>query len=104
MSSAPFRGVYCPIATPFDHRGDLYPTKIRHNLARLNRTGLAGYVVGDLAGEGSRLATDERIRLFVEVASAADDNKTLIAAVSSASNAEALRLAQAAAESGLSAS
>lgn len=102
MSIAPFRGVYCPLATPFDHRGDLYPTKIRHNLVRLNRTGLAGYLVGDVAGEGSRLAVDEKARLFAETAPAADDNKTLIAAVTSASNVESLRLARAAEESGFS--
>jgi len=98
--SVPFRGVYCPVTTPFDHRGELYPSKIRQNLTRLNRTGLAGYVIGDIAGEGSRLATDERIRLFAESAPAAGENKTLVAAVSSPSNAESQRLANSAAEAG----
>ena len=95
-----FRGVYCPLATPFDHRGDLYPSKIRHNLARLQRTNLAGYLAGDETGEGARLSGEEKRRLFGEIAQASTGDKTLIAAVSSAGNFESLRLAEAAKEAG----
>lgn len=95
-----FRGVYCPLATPFDHRGELYPSKIRHNLARLDRTTLAGYLIGDTAGEGHRLSSEEKRKLFAETAQVAAADKTLMAAVSSASNIESQRLAAAAADAG----
>lgn len=100
MPKTVFRGVYCPLATPFDHRGELYPTKIRHNVTRLNRTGLAGYLVGDEAGEGAALSSAEKAALFQETAAVAESTKTLIAAVTSGSNVESLRLAQAAQEHG----
>ncbi len=100
MSKPVFRGIYCPLATPFDYRGELYPAKIRHNLTRLNHTALTGYVVADLAGEGPLLSADEKRRLFAEIAEAAGEDKFLIAAVSSESTVQSLRLAVAAKEAG----
>jgi len=44
-------GIFAAITTPFDHNGDIYRTKIEHNLSRWNATTLAGYVVGSSTGE-----------------------------------------------------
>ncbi len=93
------RGVYCPLATAFDHAGELYPTKIRHNVSRLNRTRIAGLEAGGAVGEGLSMTTAERRLVFGWVAEAAED-KTLLAAVDSESLTEALELSAAAADLG----
>ena len=49
------RGVLCPVVTPFDYAGELYPAKLRHNLAKLGRTRIAAYVLTSWDGEGSLL-------------------------------------------------
>ena len=98
--SKALRGIFCPLTTPFNHAGALYPAKIRHNVARLERTTLAGYWVGDEAGEGARLTTAERRELLGLTAEAAGESKTLAAAVSAESVAESTELADAARAAG----
>jgi 4-hydroxy-2-oxoglutarate aldolase len=75
-------GIFAAITTPFDHNGDLYRTKIEHNLSRWNATSLAGYVVGSWAGEGALLAHDEKVAVFELSAKSAAEGRTLIADVS----------------------
>ena len=72
-------GIFPPIATPFDHKGDLYPIKVRHNVERWNKTPLAGYAVCGSTGESVYLTTEEKIHMWEWVAEAADSTKTLIA-------------------------
>lgn len=72
-------GIFPPIATPFDHKGDLYPIKVRHNVERWNKTPLAGYAVCGSTGESVYLTTEEKIRMWEWVAEAADSSKILIA-------------------------
>jgi 4-hydroxy-2-oxoglutarate aldolase len=75
-------GIFAAIPTPFDHNGDVYRTKIEHNLTRWNETSLAGYVVGSSAGEGVLLAQDEKIAVWELSAKHAGEGRTLIADVS----------------------
>ena len=49
------QGIFAEITTPFDHKGDIYKTKVEHNVEKWNRTTLAGYVVCGRAGEGELL-------------------------------------------------
>ena len=56
-------GILPPIATPFDHRGDLYKVKVQHNVEKWNRTALAGYVVCGSTGESVYLTTEEKLQL-----------------------------------------
>jgi 4-hydroxy-2-oxoglutarate aldolase len=72
-------GIFPPIATPFDHSGDLYKIKVQHNIEKWNRTGLAGYVVCGSTGESVYLTTDEKIRLWEWVAEHAAPEKLLVA-------------------------
>jgi 4-hydroxy-2-oxoglutarate aldolase len=72
-------GIFPPIATPFDHNGDLYKIKVRHNIEKWNRTGLAGYVVCGSTGESVYLTTEEKIRLWEWVAEYAAPEKLLLA-------------------------
>jgi len=70
------QGIFVPIAVPFDHHGDLYPVKVQHNIEKLNRTGVSGYVAcGD---ESIYLSSEEKTRMWEWVAQYAPD-KVLIA-------------------------
>jgi 4-hydroxy-2-oxoglutarate aldolase len=73
------QGIFPPITTPFNHEGDLYEAKVRHNIEKYNRTGLSGYVVGGSTGESVLLTTEEKRRLWQLVAEHADEKKLLIA-------------------------
>jgi 4-hydroxy-2-oxoglutarate aldolase len=72
-------GIFPPIATPFDHNGDLYKIKIQHNVEKWNRTGLAGYVVCGSTGESVYLTSEEKFQLWAWVAEYAAPEKLLIA-------------------------
>ncbi len=73
------QGIYPPIATPFDHRGEIYAAKVRHNIEKWNRTALSGYVVCGSTGESVMLTTEEKISLWEMVAQHAAPDKLLIA-------------------------
>jgi 4-hydroxy-2-oxoglutarate aldolase len=75
-------GLFASVSTPFDHCGEIYPSKIRQNVSLLDKTGLAGYLVCGAAGEGAALLTDERTQVWEEVAGAATQGKTLLAGCS----------------------
>jgi 4-hydroxy-2-oxoglutarate aldolase len=74
------QGIFLPVATPFDHHGELYPVKVQHNIGKWNRTSLAGYVVCAEAGEGPFLSSEEKIRMWEWVAEYSAPEKLLIAA------------------------
>lgn len=93
-------GVFPPITTPFDHKGDLYEIKVRHNVEKWNRTGLAGYVVCGSNGESAFLGMEEKIRVWEWVASCADPEKILIAGSGAESVKETVELTNRAAELG----
>ncbi|MCX6592510.1 MAG: dihydrodipicolinate synthase family protein [Acidobacteria bacterium] len=86
------QGVWVPLTTPFTFEGELYRTKVAHNVARLNLTSVAGYVVGSSTGEAETLGWDEQLELFHLVASAAGPTKVKIAGVSRAGVREAVQL------------
>ena len=72
-------GIFPPIATPFDHDGNLYKAKVQHNIEKWNQTGLSGYVVCGSTGESVYLSTDEKTLLWEWVAGFAAPEKLLIA-------------------------
>jgi dihydrodipicolinate synthase/N-acetylneuraminate lyase len=75
------QGIFPPIATPFDHEGNLYASKVRHNIEKWNLTSLAGYVVCGSTGESVMLTTEEKVQLWELVANCAGAEKLLIAAL-----------------------
>ena len=86
-------GIFASITTPFDHNGDIYRTKIEHNLCRWNVPSLAGYVVGSSAGEGVLLSHNEKIAVWELTAKYAGSERTLIADVTVEGVREAAELA-----------
>jgi 4-hydroxy-2-oxoglutarate aldolase len=94
------QGIFPPIATPFDHNGDIYPAKVRHNVEKWNRTALAGYVVMGSTGESVMLTPDEKYTMWELVAKHAAPEKLLIAGTGMEGVRETVALTNRAAEMG----
>jgi 4-hydroxy-2-oxoglutarate aldolase len=94
------QGIFPPIATPFDHNGDIYPAKVRHNVEKWNRTALAGYVVMGSTGESVMLTADEKYTMWELVAQYAAPEKLLIAGTGMEGVRETVALTNRAAEMG----
>src|SRR5215472_11067328 len=94
------QGIFPPIATPFDHKGDLYKVKVQHNVEKWNRTGLTGYCVCGSTGESVYLTTEEKIQMWEWVAQYADSSKLLIAGTGVESVRETVSLTNRAADIG----
>ena len=94
------QGILPPIATPFDHNGEIYKVKVQHNVEKWNRTGLAGYVVCGSTGESVYLTTEEKLQLWEWVAEHAASDKILVAGTGAESVRESVALTNAAAERG----
>ena len=77
--SVKLQGIYPPITTPFDHNGNIYATKVQHNVEKWNLTTLSGYVVMGSTGESVMLTTDEKVTMWEMVAKHAAPEKLLIA-------------------------
>lgn len=73
------QGIFPPLTTPFNHEGEIYESKVRFNVEKLNLTQLAGYVVGGSTGESVMLSTAEKVRVWELVAKYAGAGKLLIA-------------------------
>ena len=94
------QGIFPPIATPFNHEGEIWKIKVQHNVEKWNLTGLAGYVVCGSTGESVMLTTEEKIRLWEWVAEYAAPEKLLIAGTGAESVRETVDLTGRAAEAG----
>ncbi len=94
------RGVFPPIPTPFDARGEVAYGALRDNLARWNQYDLAGYVVLGSNGEAVYLDWEEKLQVLRTVRDVAPPAKRVIAGVDCESTREAIRLVQAAADVG----
>jgi len=94
------QGIFPPIATPFDHNGNIYLSKIRNNVEKWNLTGLAGYVVMGSTGESVMLTTEEKYTMWEQVAKYAASDKLLIAGTGMESVRETVALTNCAAEMG----
>jgi 4-hydroxy-2-oxoglutarate aldolase len=94
------QGIFPPIATPFDHEGNLWKAKVQHNVEKWNMTGLSGYVVCGSTGESVMLTSEEKIQSWEWVAQWAASNKLLIAGTGVESVRETVALTNRAAEIG----
>ena len=94
------QGIFPPITTPFDHNGDLFRAKLKHNVEKWNLAALAGYVVCGSTGESVLLTTDEKIQLWEWVAEFAAPERLLLAGSGVESVRETVWLTNKAAEIG----
>lgn len=94
------QGIFSPLTTPFDHAGNIYASKVQHNVEKWNLTALSGYVVMGSTGESVMLTTDEKIVMWELVAKHAAPEKLLIAGTGVESVRETVALTNRAAEIG----
>ena len=94
------QGIFPPITTPFDFNGNIYTSKVQHNVEKWNLTTLSGYVVMGSTGESVMLQTEEKLTLWEQVAKYAAPEKLLIAGTGMESVRETVCLTNRAAEMG----
>jgi 4-hydroxy-2-oxoglutarate aldolase len=94
------QGIFPPISTPFDHNGEIYLSKIEHNVRKWNLTALSGYVVMGSTGESVHLTPEEKFTVWEHVAKHAAAEKLLIAGTGVESVRETVWLTNRAAEMG----
>jgi 4-hydroxy-2-oxoglutarate aldolase len=92
------QGIFPALTTCFDHEGNLYKAKAFHNIEKLNRIALTGYVVCGSTGETPLLSLAERLQLMEWVREASASGKLLIAGVGAESVHETVAIANRAAE------
>lgn len=98
LSMITLSGIFPPLTTPFTEDGELALDRLRENIARYNRTRLAGYVVIGSTGESVLLSRDEIEQVWRAAREAAATDKILIAGTGVDSTAETIeRTKQAAA-------
>ena len=94
------QGIFPPITTPFDHNGNIYVSKLQHNVEKWNLTTLSGYVVMGSTGESVMVTPEEKYAVWAEVAKHASADKLLIAGTGVESVRETVDLTNRAAEMG----
>lgn len=94
------QGMFASAATPFDHTGAIYRTKVQHNFDKWCRTSLAGFVVGGPTGEGPLLEAQEKIDLLRLATPVVPAGRTIILDVSCEGVHAAVNLAKLAADGG----
>jgi 4-hydroxy-2-oxoglutarate aldolase len=92
-------GIMPPIATPFSD-GRVAHDRLRENLERWNKTGLAGYVVFGSNGEAVHLDQEEKLALVDTAKQNLPQGKLLIAGTGCQSTEATVRLTNLAAERG----
>src|SRR5579862_6191402 len=96
-------GIFPPLATPFAADGAIAPAKLRENIARYNRIGLAGYVLNGSTSESVLLRWEEIYRLWETAKEAAAPGKILIAGTAAESTEETIEHTNRAASIGIDA-
>jgi 4-hydroxy-2-oxoglutarate aldolase len=83
-------GIFAPITTPLDASGSLARARLRENIERYNRTGLAGYVPNGSTSESVLLRWEEVYEIWETVKTSAAAEKILIAGTGAESTAETI--------------
>ena len=94
------KGVFPPIPTPFDSKGDVAHQQLVENLERWNAYDLAGYVVLGSNGEAVYLNTQEKVRVWETARQVIPPHKLMIAGTGCESSRETIALTRQAAEAG----
>ncbi len=96
----PFRGVICPILTPFDSQGRIDFTALRRLVDFLVEHGVDGLLPGGTTGEGMLLNSEERKQLVEVVVDQAAGRVKVLAHTGSITTAETVELSRHARASG----
>ncbi|MGB6431125.1 MAG: dihydrodipicolinate synthase family protein [Candidatus Acidiferrales bacterium] len=96
-------GLFAALTTPFRSDDSLDLAGLAANIARYNRTDLAGYVVTGSTGEAALLSIDESERVWATVLENAAPGKTALAGTGAETTAESIERTNRAAALGYSA-
>lgn len=83
-------GIFAPLTTPFAPDGSVAYTHLRENIARYDRTGLAGYVMNGSTSESVLLLWEEVYRVWETARKVAGPGKVLIAGTGAESTSETI--------------
>ena len=84
------KGIYPAVTTPFAADGSVAPNRLRENIARYNKTRVAGYVLNGSTGESVLLRWEEIERVWEAARDSAAPGKILIAGTAAESTAETI--------------
>lgn len=93
-------GVFAPMTTPFDDRGNILLEKMAFNVRRLNESRLRGYLVLGTNGEFRSLSTPESMEVLKTVVKTASPDKIVMAGTGAESTSVSIELCHQAAEIG----
>jgi 4-hydroxy-2-oxoglutarate aldolase len=93
-------GIFPPLTTPFAPDGSLALDRLRDNIAKYNRTSLAGYVLNGSTGESVLLSWSEVERVWAVAREAASPERVLIAGTGAESTSETIEQTNRAAKLG----
>ncbi|GHS95276.1 dihydrodipicolinate synthase family protein [Synergistales bacterium] len=93
-------GVFAPIATPFQTNGDIDFGKFADNLAKFDKTGLAGIVALGSNGEFAMLSHQEKLDSVRAIRKGISKDKILIAGTGCESLKETIELTKGSADNG----
>jgi 4-hydroxy-2-oxoglutarate aldolase len=83
-------GIFPPLTTPFANDGTVSVVKLRENIARYNKTRLAGYAINGSTSESVLLTWDEVYGIWETARDAAAPDKILIAGTGAESTMETI--------------
>src|SRR6202161_3539244 len=83
-------GILPPLTPPFAHDGTISLSKFRENVARYNKTRLAGYAINGSTSESVLLTWDEVYRIWESARDSAAPGKILIAGTGAESTAQTI--------------
>jgi 4-hydroxy-2-oxoglutarate aldolase len=83
-------GIFSPLTTPFASDGAVALPKLRENIARYNKTGLAGYAINGSTSESVLLKWEEVYRIWETARDAAAPDRILIAGTGAESTIETI--------------
>ncbi|MBN1177846.1 MAG: dihydrodipicolinate synthase family protein [Anaerolineae bacterium] len=98
--SISLKGIFAPLPTPFDGRGDVALEALAQNVAHLNRYALAGYVVLGSNGEAGYVSWEEKAAVWRAARQAIPAGKLMIAGTGCESTRQTIALTRVAAEQG----
>jgi 4-hydroxy-2-oxoglutarate aldolase len=94
------KGVFPPIPTPFDAKGDVAYQPLVENLGRWNQYDMAGYVVLGSNGEAVHLTDEEKTRAWEAARQAIPSGKLMVAGTGCQSTRQTITLSCRAADAG----
>ena len=100
MKALKLAGVFAPITTPFDARGQVDPAAHADNVARLSAAGLDGFLVAGSTGEAPLLDPDEYGVLVKATRQTLPAGKTLLVGTGAEATRQAIALSKIAADAG----